>query len=286
MALIASTTESAGQSQGYAVQAMYAEVSAYQTSGDSTRLFRLQGESWILHSLTVVVDSGWHKTDSLKIGIAGSNAGKPGNLYESDSAGRNAIGGRIVFVYDGPLAVNSDIWLYHPDIGVTDYRGRVRVYARLTNLAGDSTYSYSTPADPSAVFLTAVTGTVEIEGGEGVYTKVTGLTVSVEHGIHLAATDSSIVVLRSGYYHAGLHSSFSAGTANRTLHISVWVNEADSETIEAERKIGTAGDVGSMGATGILYLNQGDILSARMEDGNGANTVTLNHLQFYATPLK
>ena len=57
------------------------------------------------------------------------------------------------------------------------------------------------------------------------------------------------------------------------------MDDVEESEIEAQRKIGTGGDVGCYGSGGILFLEAGDIVKIKTKADNTGNQ-TISHLNF------
>lgn len=76
-----------------------------------------------------------------------------------------------------------------------------------------------------------------------------------------------------GVYHITLSVSFS-GTGNSTFTGKVF-NSGVATTVGFSRKLGTGGDVGSAGCSGLLDLSNGDELSVRFTSDSGSDTLNV-----------
>jgi hypothetical protein len=79
--------------------------------------------------------------------------------------------------------------------------------------------------------------------------------------------------------------SFTASVGNRVYHISLFHNGAKVKQTSRERKIGTAGDVGSAAGSGHIVMNAStDVLDFRVKSTIAAK-ITFTHLSFKAELL-
>lgn len=91
--------------------------------------------------------------------------------------------------------------------------------------------------------------------------------------------DSTLTIVRDGYYHINYSISSTSGTNNTILHASLFVDDVEDTQTEAQRKIGTGGDTGNFGGTGIVWLDSGDTVKLKLKADN-VSTSTINHANF------
>lgn len=122
--------------------------------------------------------------------------------------------------------------------------------------------------DPSTVISTALTDN---------YYTLTGWTEGQSVATTLDA-DSTILVSENGFYLISFSMSFTHATNNSVVHICVFNSTDNTEltNIEAERKIGTGGDVGNVGGVGLVQLSANDKICVRVKSDNTGN-LTVNH---------
>ena len=110
---------------------------------------------------------------------------------------------------------------------------------------------------------------------------------SLQAGDYNEATlgDSSMTITQAGTYLVNYSSSFTHAVNNTTCHISLFVNDVENTNLEAERKIGTGGDYGSMSGTALVTLTANAVLKLRAKSDNAGN-LTINHLNFNCTRIK
>lgn len=106
------------------------------------------------------------------------------------------------------------------------------------------------------------------------YHKLTGLSTHLLNGV--SVIDSSFRIKTTGRYSIGVSSSFTNSVNNTEVHYSIFVNDIEDTTTEAERKVGTASDLGNAGITGIIDLKAGDIVDFRY-NANKSSDITTNH---------
>lgn len=87
-----------------------------------------------------------------------------------------------------------------------------------------------------------------------------------------------ITVTKAGQYKTPWQISFTTATANQEIEGGVMVDGVADLTITAHRRIGTATDTGSMGATGILDLDAGAVVSLWvMNESSSTVDVNIEH---------
>jgi hypothetical protein len=94
--------------------------------------------------------------------------------------------------------------------------------------------------------------------------------------------DGGLIIEKAGRY-SGLWSiSFSAGSANQDFEAGFWLNGVNQKVGGwAQRKIGTASDIGSFSAGGIADLVKGDRVSLAFANITpSASTIIINHASF------
>ena len=92
---------------------------------------------------------------------------------------------------------------------------------------------------------------------------------------------------QAGTYLINFSMSFTHATNNALVHISAFNSTDNTEltNIETERKIGTGGDFGNVGGTGIVVLDANDKVSLRAKADNTGN-LTVNHGNFNIIRIK
>ena len=113
------------------------------------------------------------------------------------------------------------------------------------------------------------------------YTKVENFTadgVSVG-GVVPDYANGKVTVTDGGVYEVHMHMSVSSGTANVIVHCAVF-SDGVEQSLETERKISAAGDVGSWSMSSPLTLSAGDEVDIRMNPDKTA-TLTVAHCQFW-----
>ena len=131
--------------------------------------------------------------------------------------------------------------------------------------------------DPADVISTAVTGK---------YYTLTNWTTGQSTSATLDA-DSTIQLEQAGTYLINFSMSFTHATNNTVVHICAFNSTDNTEftNIETERKIGTGGDFGNVGGTGIVVLDANDKVSLRAKADNTGN-LTVNHGNFNIIRIK
>jgi len=90
-----------------------------------------------------------------------------------------------------------------------------------------------------------------------------------------STTDKDLTVSIPGDYLVHTHLSFS-GSNSATVAVRVRVNDVEGD-LGLTRKIGTGGDVGDCGFTGIITLAASDVVTLYVEtdDGGGSDQITV-----------
>ncbi len=96
-----------------------------------------------------------------------------------------------------------------------------------------------------------------------VYENITNLKVGLNNGFSFSS--SKLTTLISGVYKADYSISFS-GSANSEIGFDVGISGIEQNQTHAHRKIGTGGDIGNVGGTGIITLNAGDVITLMARD--------------------
>ena len=143
---------------------------------------------------------------------------------------------------------------------------------------GDATwtdlFSYGEIHDTTFTVATGVIGTY--------YTMKT-LQIGLSSGVTL--TDSTLTIGATGIYKLNFSSSFTHDINNTTVHMSAFVDDVEFQNVEAERKIGTGGDVGNISGTGLLSLTAGQVIKIKGRADN-IGTITVNHMNINITRIK
>jgi hypothetical protein len=98
-------------------------------------------------------------------------------------------------------------------------------------------------------------------------------------------TDSTITITQAGTYLVNYSSSFTHATNSTLCHISLFVNDTEDTSLEAERKIGTGGDYGSMSGTALVTLPANAVCKLRAKADNNGD-LTIQHLNFNITRIR
>ena len=130
--------------------------------------------------------------------------------------------------------------------------------------------------DPSTVISTATANYYTLSGWTA--GQVTSGTLD---------TDSTILVEQAGTYLINFSMSFTHATNNTVVHISAFNSTTNTEfiNIETERKIGTGGDLGNVGGTGMVVLAANNKVCIRAKADNTGN-LTINHGNFNLIRIK
>ena len=158
------------------------------------------------------------------------------------------------------------------DSAATVHAGDITASGEVT-----SNNSFGELYDPSTVISTASATT---------YYTLQGWTAGQSNAATLDA-DSTIQVAQAGTYVVNYHMSFTHSTILTIVHMSVFNSTDNTEytNIQAERKIGTGGDYGSMSATGIIVLDANDKISMRAIADKSGN-LTVSHGNFNLIRIK
>ena len=98
-------------------------------------------------------------------------------------------------------------------------------------------------------------------------------------------TTGNIIMTMAGVYKVAWSASFSHSVVNTVCHVHPFKNSTHLDNIEAERKLGTPGDVGNMGSVGLVTVAVGDTLTLRVS-GNKSGNITVNHSNFTIVRLR
>lgn len=119
------------------------------------------------------------------------------------------------------------------------------------------------------------------------YKTLKGFVTKTSNNSNLTTTDSSITTGTAGFYHISFHCSFSFSVNSKVIHASLYAGTGvglEQKELECERKIGTGGDVGNMGASLTMYLPANTVLKIKATtDGNG--DMTREHTVFCVTKI-
>ena len=96
-----------------------------------------------------------------------------------------------------------------------------------------------------------------------VYANVTNLTDGSNNGFTLS--NSKLISQVEGTYHIDYTMSFS-GSANSEIGFAVGIGGQEQHQTHSHRKIGTGGDIGNTGGTGIITVNVGDEITLMARD--------------------
>ena len=102
--------------------------------------------------------------------------------------------------------------------------------------------------------------------GSMVYVNLNFSNSTIVKGFELNLDEDVLTVLKPGHYKVDYSISFSGG-ANSEFGGSIGINGLETNSTHSHRKIGTGGDVGNMGATGLLLnLSTNDNISVMIRD--------------------
>ncbi len=96
-----------------------------------------------------------------------------------------------------------------------------------------------------------------------VYENITDLTDGSNNGFTLS--NSKLISQVEGTYHIDYTMSFSGG-ANSEIGFAVGIGGQEQHQTHSHRKIGTGGDIGNTGGTGIITVNVGDEITLMARD--------------------
>jgi len=94
------------------------------------------------------------------------------------------------------------------------------------------------------------------------------------------STSARIIIgrLGNGVARAQWAASFTGNQGNNTYHIAMFRNGTKLENLSAERKLGTAGDIGNANSHGFIKVKNGDSIDIRVNAGGTTGVqVTFNH---------
>lgn len=98
-----------------------------------------------------------------------------------------------------------------------------------------------------------------------VYENITNLDTGLNNGFFHNTTNSILIAQIGGFYKIDYSISFS-GSANSEVGFTVGIDGQEQDQTHSHRKIGTGGDVGNTGGTGIIILNEGDAVTLMARD--------------------
>ena len=98
-------------------------------------------------------------------------------------------------------------------------------------------------------------------------------------------TTGNVIFTKAGVYFVFWSASFTHSVNNTICHIHPYKNSTHLPNLAAQRKVGTAADVGSMGAMGLVTVAIGDTLTLRVS-GNKSGNITLHHSNFSMVRLR
>lgn len=91
--------------------------------------------------------------------------------------------------------------------------------------------------------------------------------------------DSTFTIINTGLYIIAYSLSFTHATNSTLIHASLFVDDVEDTQTEAERKVGTGGDMGSMSGTGLVSLTAGETVKVKVKSDKTGN-LTINHANF------
>ncbi len=152
---------------------------------------------------------------------------------------------------------SSDV-LIDANLNVTD---SVQITNNLTvggNIIGNSIYGGMYINNQDGVIIDLIT--------LNVWENITNFTNTKLNGFSFA-NNQSLTSQFSGVYGIDYSISF-ADSANSELGFVVGINGVEQNQTRSQRKIGTGGDIGNTGGTGIIELNVGDVVTLMARDEN------------------
>ena len=116
------------------------------------------------------------------------------------------------------------------------------------------------------------------------YVQVSGYASTIVHAgawLAVATTDGDITIGASGagVYHVDASISLTRGNA-AMWHCASWMDEAEQNGAEFERKMGPSNDVGSASLTGMFTLAAAEVVSIRCKNQSDTDNMTVNHISF------
>lgn len=134
-------------------------------------------------------------------------------------------------------------------------------------------------------------GTLYVEGNAGAESTVDATprqiaaldTKGVEVGLTVDTANQYILIAAAGDYLVVANASFS-GTLNKTFNVTVYL-DTTSTNLTLERKLGTGGDVGSAGVSGIVTCAVGEYISLYQSSTDGGSAMTVSDAQLSVVRL-
>ena len=113
-------------------------------------------------------------------------------------------------------------------------------------------------------------------------------TISKYYAIAMAAgysngvtmtNDSTMTIVTAGQYKISYSISCTHSVNNTLIHASLFVDDVEDSQTEAQRKIGTAGDIGSFSGTGIATFEVDEEIKLKAKADKSGN-LTIQHMNF------
>lgn len=161
-----------------------------------------------------------------------------------------------------------------------------RTRAALQALFPDNTGGDISPQDQRDFLVSALGGYggLYVQGGVTAQATTTSFAKLTAFAADMVADDTTpahatddITILTDGVYEVTFNLSFS-GTGTAIFEAAVGVDGVEQVVIEAIRKMGATGDVGSMGAGGLLSLTAAEVVTVLIKS-DGTDSLTVQDAQ-------
>lgn len=113
----------------------------------------------------------------------------------------------------------------------------------------------------------------------GTYQTVTGFTAGESNNVTLNATNGTMTIVEAGKYAVNMVVSF-GGTDSTTFEGHLFVDDVKVDKIGAKRRLGTTGDVGTTGFTGIMDLAAAEVLKIKFTADVGGSYIAIDNINF------
>ena len=185
---------------------------------------------------------GFSTGNTLRMRLSAAGGLSLGPNYESTDAG------------SGNMIIEGNV-----GIGTTSPQNKLNVIGSINqtngNLTGNLIYGEMWNHSDTGFIVDLVTIMV--------YANVTNLTDGSNNGFTLS--NSKLISQVEGTYHIDYTMSFS-GSANSEIGFAVGIGGQEQHQTHSHRKIGTGGDIGNAGGTGIITVNVGDEITLMARD--------------------
>ena len=112
----------------------------------------------------------------------------------------------------------------------------------------------------------------------GNYYRIEGMIDKNTNNVTLTA-GHTFTIIENGIYDINISTSFDCSVNITTVHVSVFIDGIEDTSIELERRINAAGDIGNAGSNGKISLTQGQTVDIRCKTDK-ISQVTFNHINF------